>query len=281
MSGPAPGKSMIRNCLCGTLLIKLRMPQTWTCDACAWLNPGGLLCERCGQALHYQLDPPADLPRRPAAASLPQFWSLLFHLLVAVLGALLLLPFLADRLGISSWWVILHLIIFGGAAISSLNRLMFRLWFHRLELAAPAHVRSGQMLEVKVTAAPFETIRGVRVNLQLREVSFNSQGQLRSRTAAGVQLNAGSPLRGRRQHVFEWDFAAPVPAGRYLNLSSEMRVSFLRAAGRFVPGLGLAAADLKDEGGWFIRLRVRRGVFMKTIKQRVLLYDPRDTLLVG
>lgn len=263
------------------MLIKSLMPQTWTCDACTWLNPGGPLCERCGQALHYQLDPPADLPGKPAAAALPEFWSLLTWLLVTVGGALLLLFPLGERLGLSPWWLLVHLLVFGSAAASALNRLMFRLWFHRLELSVPPHVRSGTMLDASVTAAPYETVSGVQIRLDLRELRFRPGGQLSSRTAAGVKLNAGSALRGRRVHVFDWQFAAPVPTGRYLHLVNEMRLSFFHAVGRFLPGVGMAAAQMRADGGWFIRLRVRRGIFVKVIEQRVLLYDPRATYLVG
>lgn len=263
------------------MLIKLRMPQTWTCDACTWLNPGGLLCERCGQALHFQLDPPVDLPGKPSPAALPEFWTMLMWLLVTVGGALLLLFPLGERLGLSPWWLVLHLVIFGTAAASALNRLMFRLWFNRLELSVPAHARSGTMLDASVTAAPYETVGAVRITLDMRELRFNSAGQLTDRRAAAVELNAGAPLRGRRVHVFEWQFAAPVPTGRYMHLVSEMRLSFIQAAGRILPWVGMAAAQMRADGGWFIRMRVRRGIFVKVIEQRVLLYDPRGTMLVG
>src|SRR5690554_6337959 len=159
------------------------MPQTWTCDACTWLNPSGPLCERCGQALHWQQDPPHDLPGKPSAAALPEFRSLLTLLLVTLGGALLLISPLAARLGLAPWWLALHLLIFGAAAAGAFNRLMFRLWFQRLELSVPPHVRSGTMLDAAVTAAPYGTLSGVVITLELRELRFSPGGQLSSRTA--------------------------------------------------------------------------------------------------
>lgn len=257
------------------------MAESWTCDACSWTNSGGALCERCGQALHWQLDPPADLPRQPAAANLPEFWSTLLWSLLAAGTMVLLLPGPREAVGLAPGWLLLQLVITGGAALASLRGLVFRLMFHQLELDTPPHARSGTMLKTTVRLAPYSTLSRVHIDLDLRELRFDSNGTLRQRRYASVQLNTGSDLRGRRVHVFAWDFPAPTPAGRYMNLQNEMSLSFIRAVGRFLPWVGLAASQLREDGGWFVRLRVRRGLFVKTVEKRVTMYDPRAGFLVG
>lgn len=257
------------------------MPQSWTCDACGWSNLQELLCGQCGQALHYQQDPPLDVPRQPEPALLPEFWSLLLWTFIAVAGSALYLPPLAELTGIAGWWLLLHLLVFGSASLAALRNLVFARTFQRLELAVPAHARSGTMIPVVLKLLPYETVSGVHASLILREFWFDRRGRLRSRRHASVELNRGAPLRGRRLHEFRWDFPAPVPDRRYQHLPNEMRLSAYRALGRLVPELGLATAQLRPDGGWYVQLRLRRGPFLKVKESRVVLYAQGARLLVG
>ncbi len=119
------------------------------------------------------------------------------------------------------------------------------------------------------------------MTISFREIGFTSQGNLRTRTMDVSRLNRGAPLRGRREHLFSWSFPAPTPLGRYMHLGTEMQVSLWRFLGRFLPEVGIAASQLRQDGGWFVQLRLRRGLFSKVIERRVVLYSPGMELLVG
>lgn len=257
------------------------MQASWTCDACGWQNVESELCESCGQALHYQLDPPVDIPRAPGPLMLPEFWSVLMLAPVTLAGIILMMPSVGESLDISWYWFLVHVLVFGSATLQGLRALVFRLWFHQITLITPAHARSGTMIKPEVHIVPFETIRGVHMTLTFRELGFNSKGQLHSRLVERVHLNAGAPLRGRREHVFTWQLPAPAPLGRYMHLGTEMQVSVWRFLGRFLPELGMAASQIRQDGGWFLQLRLRRGPFTKVIERRIVLYAPGQELLVG
>ncbi len=257
------------------------MPQFWTCDGCGWSNAEVPVCGRCGQALHYQMDPPLDIPRRPELMMMPAFWNFLLWTFTAVAGSALYLPPLSDMTGISTYWLALHLLIFGGASLTALRTLVFARLFSRLELTSPLHARSGTMFEVRLELLPYETVRGLHARVSLREFWFGPKGRLRSRRYSTMQLNRGSPLRGRRLHEFVFEVLAPVPDRRYLNLQNEVQLSVYRAFGRFIPELGLATAHLRADGGWFVQLRLRRGPFVKVLERRIVLYAPGENLRVG
>lgn len=257
------------------------MPQSWTCDGCGWLNPAVPLCERCGQALHYQKDPPLDIPRRPGLMMMPEFWNFLLWTFIALAGSAFYLPPLSDLTGISAYWLLLHLLIFGGAALAALRTLVFARLFNLLELTSPVHARSGTVFEVSLELLPYETVAGLHAHVTLREFWFGPKGRLRSRRYSSMQLNRGSPLRGRRLHQFVFEAFAPVPDRRYLNLQNEVQLSVYRALGSLIPELGIATAHLRADGGWFVQLRLRRGPFVKVIERRIVLYAPGEKLLVG
>lgn len=212
---------------------------------------------------------------------MPEFFSLLLWSFIALAGSALYLPPLAQLTGFDGYWLLLHLLVFVPLSLSSLRSLVFARTFRQLELRLPAHARAGSPIPAVVALLPYRTVSGVHVSLALREFWFDSKGRLRSRRWAWVQLNRGAPLRGRRLHEFHWDFAAPVPERRYQHLPNEMRLSGIRALARFVPELGYATAQLRAEGGWYVQLRLRRGPFVHSQEQRVVLYAQGTTLLVG
>lgn len=261
--------------------VRSAMPGSWTCSACGFFNRPGPLCERCGQALHYQLDPPLDTPRRPELLLLPEFFSLLLWLFVLLAGSFLYLPPFARLTGLAAYWLLLHLAVFAPLSLGAARNLAFARTFYRVKLEVPPHARSGTEFEVVMQLLPYSEARGVHITVSLREFWFDERSRLRSRRYSSLQLNRGAPLRGRRLHEFRARILAPVPRRRYLSLQNEVRLSLYRLLGRFLPELGFATAHLRPEGGWYVQLRLRRGLFVKSFEQRVLLYSPGPDLLVG
>ena len=209
---------------------------------------------------------------------LPEFWNFLVFALVTVGGSAWVL--LSDN-GPAWQWLLGHVLVFGSLSLGALRRLMFRLWFHRIDFRTPAHARSGTMINAELSLLPFETISGVHVTISFRELTFRGDGGLKVNNLTVDRLNRGAPLRGRREHLFRFSLPAPTPLGRYMHLGTEMQVSLWRFAGRFNPAIGMAATQLRSDGGWFLQLKVRRGVFVKVIERRIVLYRPGAELLVG
>src|SRR5690554_3150404 len=119
----------------------------WICDACGWDNPGTRVCERCGQALHWQQDPPLDMPGAPSPAMLPEFWSFLLWTVLSLAGVVVTLLPVGTAADIPWYWLAVHLLVFGTASLGALRNLMFSLWFYRVDFSTPAHARSGTMID--------------------------------------------------------------------------------------------------------------------------------------
>ncbi len=255
------------------------MAEAWKCDGCGWNNGGGALCERCGLALHYQLDPPLDMPRQPGLSVLPEFWLALVWMLGAVATLVLLLP----RFGTNPVFVWVQAAGCVAASLSAFGSALWRRWFARLELEVPERLRAGSLLEPHVRLLPYAQVRGLHITISFHEQYFSNDPQpaRKSRRLGRVRLNAGQPLRGRREHVFATDFLAPVPALRYTHLVNEMTTSALRVLGYVIPEAAIAAVNASEHGGFHVRLQLRRGLLVRRIERRVIIWSDTGTILVG
>lgn len=261
------------------------MAGAWTCSECQHHNSGGALCELCGLALHYQIDPPLDLPRRPDVTVLPEFWMGIVWLAAALLTLALMLPWARTVLGFAPWWVALQTTVLLLASGGSFIRGFWKRELHRLQLTVPRHSRSGGPLEVRVEVTPYARVTGLHLTVELVERQWVRSGKsgsvIRSRLLARQQLHTGSALDGRRAHVLGTDFITPVATGRYMNLMNEMSNSLVEALARFVPFLGLLAFNTAQDGGFYVLMKARIGPFRQLQIRRVVVWTASHEVLVG
>lgn len=267
------------------LLQSLIVTGDWICEGCGFDNHDVALCEHCGLALHWQLDPPLDLPRRPGFTMLQEFWVAMVWLVAAGGGLLFLVPWAQRTLGMAPAFVALQVIGSLAAAASAFGSALWSRSFHRIEVDAPANARAGTMASATVRLLPFEEVSGLRAQLVLQERFFVSGAkggvERRRRTLARVPLHDGQPLRGRREHMFVAEFVAPLPLENYSSLVNEVEAGLLDIAGFFIPEARIAARNAREHGGFYLRLELRRGLLRRVIERRVIIYSLGPDLRVG
>ena len=261
--------------------------MSWSCPECDHLNAGtAALCDRCGVALRHLEDPPVDIPYTPKLADLPSFFLLQLWLLLTLAGGLLLaVPGLSTRLGIPLGFVAFEVI---GAALASFSAVRTVFWQRRLNqltVDGPDRVRSGEPFKVSVAIVPYRNLDNVNLEIALVDRFYHRsrEGRLetRSKRLGRLQLLAGSDLRGRRVNAFTTTFVAPFPATRHEDLGAELAASLIGLFGWMVPGAAEVARNLKQHGGYYLRVRLRVGPFTKTLERRVISYYLGHDLFIG
>lgn len=263
----------------------------WVCGNCGHPNGAGATCEQCGVARRYLEDPPLDLPHAPRLTELPGFFGFVVWCLPALAGAVLLLvPEWRAALGLGPTFLVIELASAAAAAVTSLNDALWERLFNEMKLAVPDTVRSGETFDAVVTLVPYEHLADVRVSIALVD-NFYERGarsdgersiEMRSRALERQVPLWGEGLSGRRQHDLTGRFLAPFPATRHSDIMAEVMASLYGAFAWLVPGLGFAARNLREHGGYFVQATVRVGWLRRTLKRRVIAYFVGgDDLFVG
>lgn len=254
--------------------------EAWTCTACGHANEPARLCDRCGVSRSWSEDPPLDAPPAPAFFERPAGWLALLHGAAAALGLLLLArPTFAPLLALAPPFQLGQVLLSAAAAWASANHAAMERLFWRIELDVPARVPAGREIVARARVVPYAARDRTRVAMELRENTYERdpdprRATVRTRTKvlARHTLLSGGRLPGRRTSEFEAHFAAPIPTGGHRDVRAELQASLLGAFAWLVPGLGETARNLREHGGVWVRLTVRRGPWRRRLEERVLVY---------
>jgi hypothetical protein len=252
--------------------------MAWRCPACGHDNDGSPVCDACGVARRFFDDPPLDLPRRPRWGEIGAVYLASTYAVLALGGvAVVAAPGLRQAVGLGPSWLYLEIVLAAAAGYGSLVHAVWERRFHQAALEAPGTVRTGRPFEATLRLVPYETLERAWVTLELVEryvVSVVHQGRrqmrTRQRVLQRVRLQADEPLAGRREHRFVADLVAPLPSTEHSNVHAEIMASLAGFLAPLVPGLGHHARNLRQHGGYFVRARVRSGVWRRTYERQVI-----------
>jgi hypothetical protein len=258
----------------------------WQCGACGFDNTDGLVCAACGVARRYVEDPPLDLPYAPRWSELPSLYAGLLWGMVSVVGlALVLAPGWRASLGLGTPFILFGLASSLAAAFTASTTAWWDRHFNEVELELPQTVRSGQPFRATLRLVPYDRVASAHVRFALRDNFYargaNGSVETRSRTLERQLALAGEPLSGRRLHEAQALFVGPFPASRHTDIVAEVMASLYGALAFVVPGLGLAARNLREHGGYYVEATVRVGWMRRTIKRRVIAFHLGEDLFVG
>lgn len=258
----------------------------WDCPECGHSNEGLSVCEVCGLAQRYVLDPPLDLPRQPRLRELPAFYQgLLWSVLAAVGTVLLLIPGWRETLQLSRWFVLLELLSTSLAAASSFSAAWWTRWFNTMSLTAPSPVKTGETFDAVLTLVPYDTLNHVTVNIRLVDNFYQRSGDTgvltRTSTLDRQTLLRDTSLTGRRSRSLSAGFLAPFPTTPHTDVLAEINASVLGLLAWIVPAFAWSAQNLREHGGYFVEANVRVGWLRRTFKRRVIAYSLGDELRMG
>ncbi|MDF1524073.1 MAG: hypothetical protein P1P87_14815 [Trueperaceae bacterium] len=263
--------------------------MTWTCPSCQHLNQGTEVCDACGIARRWHEDPPLDLPRPPGAFEVPATWSAVAYGGLTLAGiAVLLVPAWRAALGFDPRWVLLEIALAAVAWVASVQEAWFQRRFNAAKLEVPRQVRTGTPVEVALTLVPYERVDGVNLTVELvdrfyAEVTRKGRRQVetRQRVMERIVLARGEMLAGRRTHTYRLAFDAPFPSTVHEHLGAQLTASVLEPLGFLVPGLRHHARNLREHGGFFVRVTLRRGLWWRRFEQRVVVVHVGATIAAG
>lgn len=248
----------------------------WACPTCHHDNDAdALVCDACGVARRWHRDPSLDLPPAPPWHHVGAVWAAAAYG-VLTLGGLVVLTVPAWRESLGPTWVLLEVVLAGGAFVGALVEAVWQRRFNRATLVAPSTVRAGQRFEVTLTLVPYRALERVDVRIELLERTYvqvtrrgRRQTQTRTRVLERHVLQRGEPLRARREHLFATGYLAPPPSTAHHDVRSEITASVLNVLAPIVPGMGHYARNLREHGGVFVRAVVRFGIWRRVYEQRV------------
>jgi hypothetical protein len=250
----------------------------WDCGACGHVNGHGLVCDACGVARRSFDDPPVDIPRRPAWGEIGAAYLAGTYALLALGGLIVLAsPRLLAAIGLAEVWIWMEVALASAAAYASTLHAVFLRRFNQAMLEVPRSVRTGSPFDAVVTLVPYETLERVWVSVELLDRDYQTVRRngretvrTRSRVMERLTLQSGEVLPGRRQHRFVATFHAPIPSVTHSSVKAEIAASILAFFGPLVPGLSHHARNLRSHGGYFVRARVRTGIWRRSYEQQVV-----------
>ncbi len=253
--------------------------MSWSCPVCGHANAdAALVCDPCGVARRWHEDPALDVPAPPPWHHVGAAWAAFAYGALAAAGVLVLLvPGWLQVLGIGRLWVLLEVGLTAAAAFTALVEAVWQRRFNRADLSVPRTLRVGQTFDAVVTLVPYASVDRIRVDVALVDRYYvkavhdgRRMSSAQSRVVEHHTLEV-APLRGRREHAFQVSMAAPIPTASQHDVQSELLASLLGAFGAIVPGLGHYARNLREHGGFFVRVVVRFGIWRRTYEQRVIV----------
>lgn len=250
----------------------------WECAACGFDNAATLVCDACGVAKRHFDDPPVDIPARPRWSEIGAAYLAGTYALLAAAGATVVaVEPLRAAVGLRSEWLLLESGLAAAAAYGASVHAVWLRRFNQARLDAPTTVRTGLPFEAALTLVPYESLERVWVTIELVERYFETvtrQGRRTQRTRARViersTLQSGEPLAGRRVHRFEATLHTALPSTAHGNVQAEITASVAAFFAPLVPGLGHHARNLRQHGGYFVRARVRSGLWRRSYEERII-----------
>jgi hypothetical protein len=252
--------------------------MAWLCPACGHDNDGSLVCDACGVARRFFEDPPLDIPRPPRWGEIGAVYLATTYGLLAAGGVVVLTaPGLREAVGLEPAWLYLEVALAGAAGYGSLVHAVWERRFNEATLDAPSTVRTGRPFEATLRLVPYETLERATVTLELVEryvvmVVRNGRRQMQTRTRVleRAQMLSGEAMQGRREHRFIGTFTAPLPSTAHSNVHAEIMASVAGFFAPVVPGLGHTARNLRQHGGYYVRARVRSGLWRRSYERQVV-----------
>ena len=238
--------------------------SAWDCPECGHRNEGVRLCEVCGIAQRYVLDPPLDLPRQPRLNEVPAFYQGLLWSALALVGAVLVLvPAWREALQLSHWFVVVELLSTSLAAASSFAAAWWARWFNTMSLSAPSPVKTGETFEAALTLVPYRSLERVTVNMRLVDNFYQRSGETgvltRTSTLDRQSLLRDHRLPGRRSRTLSAGFLAPFPNTPHSDVLADIHASLLGLLAWIVPALAWRAQNMREHGGYYVEASVRVG----------------------
>lgn len=262
---------------------------SWSCASCGWTNHDRPTCGRCGIARRWQDDPALDLPPRPRWRELPSaYLALLYGLLAAGGAAAALHPGWRAALGWSPAFLCTEAAFALAGCVGALNHAVWSRLLHELRLQVPERAPSGAPFEAAATLVPYGPVDGLHVTLAFHDRYFHVRGhgrerrvQRRSVRLAHHRHLSDGALAGRRETRFVSAFSAPFPLTPHTDVSVELLASLLGTLHWLWPPARRIAQDLREHGGYVVRLSVRWGPWRRSLERKVLVYHLDERLHVG
>ncbi|UCH25001.1 MAG: hypothetical protein JSV66_13755 [Trueperaceae bacterium] len=260
----------------------------WHCTSCDHTNSEiRVTCDLCGLARRHIEDPLIDIPHPPRFTHHPRF---LLFCVWAGLGfvglALLSKPAWRETLGIGAPFLILEMLAAYLSAADNVVAVIWDRWFNQIELEVPEKAATGKRFGAAIKLVPYRRIERIRISMCLIDRYFERPGSDQPSTRkvhriACHELPVGRPLKGRREYVLRENFIAPFPITSHHDIGAEITASFLALFAWLIPSLGLMARNLREHGGYYLRVKIQVGLLSRTIERRVLVYHLGYDLFVG
>lgn len=247
------------------------------------------MCDACGVARRWHEDPPLDLPPPPGRFGVPAAFGELAYGALALTGALVLaVPAWRAAVGLDPRWLLLEVGLAGAAWWASTQESWFQRRFNDARLDLPRQVRTGTTMDVALTLVPYERVDGVDLTVELVDRFYvdvvrkgRTQVETRQRVLERLVLERGTILAGRRAHGFHVALEAPFPSTVHEHLGAQLTASVLEPLGFLVPGLRHHARNLREHGGFFVRVTVRCGWWRRRFERRVVVVHVGATIVAG
>jgi hypothetical protein len=190
--------------------------------------------------------------------------------------------------GIDVGWIGVEVALAGAAFWTSIQEAWFLKHFNQGAVAAPTQARTGQPIEVRLTLVPYARVDGVHIAIDLVDryyVNVQRRGrtsvETRQRVVDREVLEQGAFLAGRREHLYRVTFDAPFPSTIHEHVGAKLLASVMEPLGWVVPGLRHQARNLREHGGFYVRARIRSGLFRRSFEQRVVVVHIGSTIEFG
>ncbi len=250
----------------------------WVCYNCGSKNDyRETFCASCQNARYAQRSEPGRVRGRPPVYQIPGFFGTIFWAASCLCGvSVIASPALQQTVGVHAALGGLQALLSISAFLSSLLEFVWAFRFERIDIHAPDTIKAREEFEVDVNLVPYQTIQNVSVAIDLEDRYFeqNANGQWTAgrRNRDGHMMASKETLHGGRPACFACRFKAPMPSFQHQNLSMEMQASLLRLVGWLVPGVSQLAKNMKEHGGFFVRVRIGIGLFHRNIHRRIVTY---------
>lgn len=258
----------------------------WSCPSCDHENVDRDTCHACGVARRWLDDPALDVPFPPGRFERRGTWIAIGHASIALVGALAAVrpewfPWPAAPLPAYLFQVAAST----SAAVAAFMQAEFEGLFHVVDARAPREARTLQPFPVTVRLVPYRKVSRARVVIELfentydriKDASGRTTTKRRSERLARHVSDFERGLRGRREVLVEAEFVPPYPTSALRDVQSELLASILEPLRWVVPSLADTARNLREHGGFWVRVTVRVGVLRMQIDRRVVVYFRSDT----
>jgi hypothetical protein len=166
------------------------------------------------------------------------------------------------------------------AAVAALMQAEFDGLFHVVDARAPREARTLQPFPVTVRLVPYRRIGHVHVIVEFYENTYDRVKDAAGRTTTKRRSERLARhverfergLRGRREVRVEAEFVPPYPTSAMRDVRSELLASVLAPLRWLLPSMADTARNLREHGGFWVRVTVKVGLLRMSVDRRVVVY---------